>query len=394
MARYTGIVLSLMILAGGLASYADINVCKDVFSGLVPVYRPTDLAKRTQIDQSEDWLQINSNDALKNNFVRIIKENFSVDVAAPATLSESLLLLQKKVSERSDLSPVQKGELLEKLMDELTVTDTLGLPSRESMVYTIVRNKLVFEVSNPRATDRYVPIAASESAKKEIREKYPKIAELADRARQETLAETRYAIKVEKSDDIPFFGGHTKPPKDKLAEANPFVGETIKEIYNLNQDREAFASYIESLIYDTAFFMSNRSRPSDLQSLSEGKIPRNEAVRVVVSRYISRGDEIGVIKKSQSNNNEHFRKVVNKSGIFDWAFVEGQLHGQDVHLLQVDFAYSTIYKATSGDTRIFWDYIGSKKGIWFWYDLFDSSTLNPTRPEVFGPHVRRYIPFH
>ncbi|WP_413290763.1 hypothetical protein [Bdellovibrio sp. HCB337] len=368
------------------------ELCHQVFSAYSAEYRPTDIIKQLGLNKSAAWNEAKLGLDLQTSIVRKLKELGNTD-PVPDSLFEALSLIQKTVNEKVNASPIEKGQVLRELLSSLQLETQLKLSENLKNALPIYLEKLAFEVANPRTTDRWAPIKSSEAARAEIAERFPLVKDRADLAYQSTMSANIFQTKIESAENIKFTPSHPKPPVQKLQEADPRIVQTIKDIYNLNQDPQALATYVHDLIYDTAVFMANRGKPKDLENLKLGIIPRKDALRVVVSRFISRGDEIAIIKKGKSNDYEGFRLAVLKSAIYDKAFSKANSHGRDVHLIQVDFAYSTIYNATGGNTRVFWDYIGSKKGIWFWYDLFDSSNQNPTRPEVFGPWVRKFIPF-
>lgn len=191
----------------------------------------------------------------------------------------------------------------------------------------------------------------------------------------------------------------------------------IIDVYNLLLNQEQFASYLKTLVLDAAVLMMKNNdqttfKISDISNplsaklavkttkeefLLAGRIDHQSLVKVLVDRIKSRGDKLAVIpKKGFSGNNTKtmkfgaFYEVLAYGPFFDRVFSINSSHGQERHLLQMDYVELAL-----SNREQFW-YNASKKGSGdsMWDTLFDGTNSTFMHPEFFGPYVSKHIPLY
>lgn len=300
--------------------------------------------------------------------------------------------LKKSLQTKQGLSPFSQAEQFKSLMSEMT-KEAFETSSVEAILIKSFIEKTDYELKNPYDVDTIRSRTATPEMRKAILEEFPELQKSLDQA-DTTASRLSVSKFITDASEIPFSSGHRKKARQKLLEASPEVRQALTDAYNTMQNREAFAQYFKDLILDTAVMVKQRGDAKEIELLKTGVVPDRAAMAILVLRFKSRGTKIAIIGgKSKEVTNDIFRAAAKQSAMIDFAFSAGGGHGQEIHFVQVDYVHSAIYNATKGDHRLFWDYIGSKKGIWFWYDLFDSVESNPTQPEYFGPEARDIIKF-
>lgn len=189
---------------------------------------------------------------------------------------------------------------------------------------------------------------------------------------------------------IKFTLDHKTNPYNKLRLQSEEIQNTVVAVYNRMNDSKAFARYVQDLLIETAQFMKDRGREEDLQLLEQGRVTRAAALKVVILRMKKRNIEVTALRTEIDRKD--FQNHVKSMAFIDYPFY-GNRHGRDTHLLQVDFVYDAVYKSMNGKPLEFYQFLGSPKGIWFWFDLFDAQFESDFRyPEFFSPRVRSTIP--
>lgn len=189
--------------------------------------------------------------------------------------------------------------------------------------------------------------------------------------------------------------------KRRADELDPQMSAAIVEAYNSLNDPAELTRYFKGLHQETVERMIEKGRPEDLKLLAEGKISRQAMNVVLVRRLKERGDQFTTIKfdgngvalkyKGDTLDGEtlvteadRFRAAVKTGPFFDRAFDDNQRmgHGTFTHIMQRDIVHERVSKATNGKPQEFWEYLGTKKGINWWADLFDSGNRSFNSPET------------
>lgn len=201
-----------------------------------------------------------------------------------------------------------------------------------------------------------------------------------------------------------------RPVKDqemkiRAEQLEPQMSESITGAYNALNDTPGLEKYFKELHRQTVERMIEKGRPEDLELLKEGMISRQAMHVVLVKRLKERGDnqftaivpnkktgKVDLKYKGEALSNEDltrdadkFRAAVKSGSFFDRAFNDENRYGHGVftHIVQRDIVSQAVSQATKGNPQEFWNYLGSKKGINWWADLFDSGNAQTfNRPEV------------
>lgn len=267
---------------------------------------------------------------------------------------------------------------------------------------------------------------ATESEIRSLNRRYPKIRQNVEKTVQAIMAMniakepiTRLG-QIKEQGSLRSFNTNDMSDPDKLANLNPRLKRQILNVYNLLLDKQQFASYVRQLMLDTAvlmmknqdqstFRLENMEQPLSAKTnerttkrefLLLGQIDHQSMMKVLVGRVRDRGDDIAVILSGQrggfENNTtrtqryENFYEVPARGPFIDLYFGRGSSHGQEGHLLQMDFVEQILT-----NRRQFWSYATNKgSGDWVWDSLFDGTNSTLMHPEFFGPVLRRTIPLY
>ncbi|MES3036748.1 MAG: hypothetical protein V4736_02480 [Bdellovibrionota bacterium] len=212
---------------------------------------------------------------------------------------------------------------------------------------------------------------------------------------------------------------------EKLAALDPRLKDTLIAVFNALKDKKGLANYTKKLMQDAAVEMAKTpsARTRELknfppendysgpdhtanyttkkQYLELGQLDHQSLLKVLVHRIRNRGGRISYIPE-RGNYNENTTRTqkfndfynVPKHGPFiDKAFGPGDSHGQDVHLLQMDYVAEIVFKKTKGNPQLFWDYVNTRgTGGWAWDTMFDGMNGTWMEPEKIGPVLRQHIP--
>jgi hypothetical protein len=194
----------------------------------------------------------------------------------------------------------------------------------------------------------------------------------------------------------------------------------IVDVHNLLSNTEAMKIYIQKLLEDVGVLMMKESdkmvyavsaeSPSSFQLtqhkvtkryyLENGQADHNSFRRVLVNRILARDQKISVIlpqKHGGFSNNKtknykfpDFFDVVRRGPFFDLEFNKRSAHGQDIHLLQMDYVDQALT-----DRKAFWEYLTNvNEGVWAWDPLFDAFDRSYRQPEFLGPLLRSTLPLN
>lgn len=239
-----------------------------------------------------------------------------------------------------------------------------------------------------------------------VQSQYPKVARRIRDAHDEILR-TKLLRQVEDSRHIPSL---PEDLKKRLDAVDPKIAKAIRDVWNRMNDPESAAQYMTTLLEDAAVethVMALRGSRVGAEMLENGLISRSGLQRTIVKRHKTQGnDEFSILvcnpkssapqKCVKVSNNENFREAVRQGPFFDRVF-ENKRHGMDGHLIQQDYIADVVWHATDGNPQLFWDFIGSQKGIRYWKPLFDKelevdSGINTfSRPEFMNDILRKYL---
>lgn len=259
----------------------------------------------------------------------------------------------------------------------------------------------------PKAAKQFPKLKSLFVAKKatSIWGRYPKL--------QKTLdsIQIRYGEKIEHAREIPFVKSSAFRPikaDEMIRRANqlePDIQKTITGVYNTLNDKTVLEPYFKNLFRESAEWMAKKGRPEDLKLLEKGVVTEHAIAVTLVKRFKASGDNqfttimerksdknlsFGAKKielKDVENGNDAFRTAVRTGPFLDRAFAmtEGKREGHGVinHMIQRDIVSGVVKKEMNGSPQKFYEFLGSKKGINWWADLFDSGdeVRNFTRPE-------------
>ncbi|MES3037617.1 MAG: hypothetical protein V4736_06890 [Bdellovibrionota bacterium] len=197
------------------------------------------------------------------------------------------------------------------------------------------------------------------------------------------------------------------------------VKGSLLAVHNALRDTPAFREYLKTLLYDVAVEMSkNRealirelggpqgqyrlsAKPTvtKLSYLEAGNFDHQALMKVLIHRVRARNESMVVLQKNNKMSSwetgtkryGRFFEVPRQGPFLDRAFV-GSSHGQDAHLIQMDYLSSVISRATNGNPKIFYNYVTSPKGTWAWDGLFDSFSKGWMSPEYVNKELRVYLP--
>lgn len=210
---------------------------------------------------------------------------------------------------------------------------------------------------------------------------------------------------------------------------NPLLKNAIVAVFNDMVDKPKMAKYIERLMIEAGVYMlrnkNNRTRevqdPTRAASpnapnlyttkeefLKRGRIDHQSLLYVITHRVRSRGQKIAYIMPNGNFNSNSSRtqryatffQVPARGPFIDGAFGGGSSHGQDVHLIQMDYVADTVAKATENKSDIFWNYATDdsvaqpQRGTWVWDTLFDGMNSTFMHPEYLGPLLRQELPVY
>ena len=205
----------------------------------------------------------------------------------------------------------------------------------------------------------------------------------------------------------------TRKP-DWIQTLNPILKTEIISAYNRLVDKQALAKYLTDLYKETAVHMmknkgQSTSRISDFKNpasevltekttkeefLLNGQLDHQSMMKIIVNRIRSRGDQVafipesGIINRTKTQNYPKFYQVPARGPFFDRVFRRASGHGQEVHLLQMDYVERAL-----ASREQFWYYVTKEgRGDWVWDTLFDGMNNTIMHPEYIGPIIRRYIP--
>lgn len=249
----------------------------------------------------------------------------------------------------------------------------------------------------------------------EFKNKYPEYATRYDKMdRQEIMLSPQ----VSKSEEIPLSESTSYRPLNDMQLIARFHSldklkqEAITKAYNSLNDSEKLKNYIKNL-YTESFYHATLNPKRYNRVLESGVLSEENIGLTLIKRfkrrkvmkftriikannegfYINTKKDI-VREDIAKNSNASFRYAIRTGPFIDNAFSNSWDggHGAYTHMLQRDFLYSELKNIYGEDVSPFYEYLGSKKGISFWADLFDSgSSRSFTSPETANSEVGRIL---
>ena len=224
---------------------------------------------------------------------------------------------------------------------------------------------------------------------------------------------------IQGPENIPFAASNRfRPVKademvQRAKDLSPEMKQAVVGAYNALNNPETLKPYFQDLFKETAEWMAKRGRPEDLEYLRQGLVSRHAVNVVVMRRLKARGDNgfTTIMPKDKSTNlsygsrnidpkdvqtrNDAFRSAVRSGPFVDRGFSDADRTGHGVfsHMMQRDIVHKAVSEATKGKPQEFYTFLGSKKGINWWADLFDSGDKGGTftRPEALSEYVNHTL---
>lgn len=223
--------------------------------------------------------------------------------------------------------------------------------------------------------------------------------------------------------DIPFIQSDLLRPQSlKGHEGNKKIKQRFKELpekfqkayleaYEVLHSQDKIREFLRDIYTETFYWQLTKSHKRKyLHKVEIGSISPTAVKTVLFQRAKRRGDKKivradkdynikGVKGDIPKDQNDRFRLAI-RSGPFLDDFYDDLIykeHGTIAHLIQRDFIDSVIRKHYGEDFNEFYEFLGSKDGVTFWLDLFDSQVKDSfTSPEyvhqliyekIYFPHL-------
>lgn len=248
-------------------------------------------------------------------------------------------------------------------------------------------------------------VSQTSSAPKTLFGQYPNLQRTID------SISIRGGVPIQHARDIPFENTNPfRPIKDaemrkRAEELPPNIQKTVVGVYNALGDKTVLENYFKGLVKESAEWMATKGRPQDIELLKKGVVSEHAMSVILIKRFKASGDNqfttmmprgsdktisVGAkdIKASDmSGDNDAFRTAIRTGPFMDRVFESkaGNRYGHGVinHMIQRDIVKDIVKKEMKGNPQEFYNYLGSKKGVNWWSDLFDSGegSRTFTRPE-------------
>ena len=243
----------------------------------------------------------------------------------------------------------------------------------------------------------------------DVIKKHPKVAETLESLKN--VDNIPVASKINDASEIPFELSDTFRPtkadgmRARAKELDPEINRSITAAYNTLNDPQVLKDYYIDLYKEAAGWMAKKGTKADLEYLERGQVSKHAIAVVVIRRLKERGDNqfttvlrgkpLSYGKKDINladveKANDGFRMAVKTGPFIDRGFTDVSRSGHGVfsHLIQRDIVHKAVVKETNGKPEKFWGFLGTKKGINWWGDLFDSgNSASMTRPETLTGHI-------
>lgn len=265
--------------------------------------------------------------------------------------------------------------------------------------------------------------SANKSEVAALYESFPEYKKLVQATLEEIRTTDPVASKpAESLQDMVFFTSTYDVPKIESS-LSPTLRKDLIAVYNALQNKFLLIKYTKALLEDAGVLMMKEAdslvlkridmhnpqsrfgseKTTKRHYLEVGQVDHNSLKRVLTNRILARGDKMSVIlrkehgsydtNKTRNYRHDDFFGVLRRGPFFDLEFRKGDLHGQDVHLFQMDYVEQVLT-----NRKEFWLYVTgatqeNKQG-WAWDKLFDGFDASYRQPEFLGPILRETLPIY
>jgi len=179
--------------------------------------------------------------------------------------------------------------------------------------------------------------------------------------------------------------------KARADQLPPPLQEAITTAYNAFVDSVEMTAYLKDLFVESAEWMIYRNRGKDLSELFKDGVSESAMAQVLVRRLKAEGETFTTVlprarlsygreevdEAALATDYGRFREAVRLGPFIDRTFGKAPKavlkHGRYTHMLQRDYIKKIFQKKFGEDQKIFWEFLGTKKGIHWWVDVFDSA---------------------
>ena len=196
---------------------------------------------------------------------------------------------------------------------------------------------------------------------------------------------------------------------------DPKIQKAIMVTYNTLNDEQYMRSYLKGLFQDSFIWMRENNAPELIKKNLENSTVTERSIAVTLIRRLKARKDTKFTKlirrdiktnkfiisgrhkipsEEAENSNAAFRAAVRTGPFIDAAFGEFSGHGAYAHILQRDAIHPKLVEIFGEDVSEFYSFLGSKKGISFWADLFDADDIRRdtfNSPEIVTYFLRKYL---
>jgi hypothetical protein len=220
--------------------------------------------------------------------------------------------------------------------------------------------------------------------------------------------------------EIPFNDSNKFRDVDELTmilradDLDPKTQAMITTAYNALNDRAALIPYFENLHKETVLRLVKKGALDDLKKLEVGEVSYRDLSLTVIQRLKANGDDkfTTILPKNRQllqtgklnlpdevvkSPNGSFRGAVRTGPFIDKTFKEDvrDNHGVYSHMIQREIASEALKRAGYSPDEFF-TFLGTKKGINWWVDIFDAGAENslnsPEKMTKFMTHAVGGLP--
>lgn len=168
--------------------------------------------------------------------------------------------------------------------------------------------------------------------------------------------------------------------------------EAILQVYNILNDPQYISQYLKEFYTEAFEWMLKHDKTKTAMNESRAILTPRAVSVTLIKRFKQRSDtgftklhrqdlktqkfiQSGKVKISlteKQDENAAFRAAVRSGPFIDSSFTGFRGHGEFSHMLQRDLVHKKLKQVLGNDSERFYEYLGSKKGVSFWSDLFDA----------------------
>lgn len=206
----------------------------------------------------------------------------------------------------------------------------------------------------------------------------------------------------------PYRGTPESTMIERAGQLDPEMHKVMITAYNSLNDKSFLTRYLKDLFAETVEMMFAKGHPADLKALERGFVTERAIGLVVVRRLKEAGDDTfttltgsrlshgkaKVNEQEVGRLNGQFREAIRTGPFFDRQFSEKDPwnHGPFSHLIQRDIVQRAFKEKLRSEQPEFWAFLGTKKGVGWWVDIFDSGGgLSFSRPESMNRYLHQNL---